>query len=70
MADEWHTVAQIAAQLQVHERTVRRWLRAGTLPGRNFGGKAGWRVRATDVERFMAEWPQPPTTRPPGGTDG
>ena len=57
--DRWLTVAQIAEQLGVHEQTVRRWLRAGTLPGRNLGGKAGYRVRAQDVDRFMAQGGKP-----------
>jgi excisionase family DNA binding protein len=54
MADDaWLTTAQVATRLQVHPQTVLRWLRSGALPGRALGGKAGWRVRATDVARFM-----------------
>jgi excisionase family DNA binding protein len=53
--DAWLTTAQVAERLQVHPQTVLRWLRSGALPGRALGGKAGWRVRAADVERFMAE---------------
>lgn len=51
--DRWLTVAQIAELIGVHEQTVRRWLRSGVLPGRNLGGKAGYRVRAQDVDTFM-----------------
>jgi excisionase family DNA binding protein len=53
--DRWLTVAQIAELLGVHEQTVRRWLRSGALPGRNLGGKAGYRVRAQDLDQFMQE---------------
>jgi excisionase family DNA binding protein len=50
---EWLTVAEIAERLRVSEVTVRRWLREGALVGRQLGGRAGWRVAATELERFM-----------------
>ena len=52
--ERWLTVAEIVAQLQVHEQTVRRWLREGKLPGRNFGGRIGYRVRERDLEAFLS----------------
>lgn len=52
--ERWLTVAEIVAQLQVHEQTVRRWLREGKLPGRNFGGRTGYRVRERDLEAFLS----------------
>jgi excisionase family DNA binding protein len=39
------TVNQVAAQLQMHSRTVRRLLATGKLPGVKVGGKA-WRTPA------------------------
>ena len=57
MADEWLTVADIVRRLKVHEQTVRRWLRSGALPGRNLGGKAGWRVRSSDLDHFLGSPP-------------
>lgn len=51
--ERWLTVAQIAERLQVHQETVRRWLREGRLPGKNFGGKGGYRVRESDLQAFM-----------------
>ena len=53
MHEEWFTVEQIARRLQVHPDTVRRWLRDGRLRGRNFGGKTGYRVRASELEAFL-----------------
>jgi excisionase family DNA binding protein len=53
--ERWLTVAQIAEQLQVHEETVRRWLRDGRLRGRNFGGKSGYRVRESELIAFLDE---------------
>jgi excisionase family DNA binding protein len=53
MDERWYTVEQIAATLQVHEQTVRRWLREGALRGRSFGGKTGWRVRESDLRAFL-----------------
>ena len=59
MAEErWLTVAEIAERLRVHENTVRRWLRSGDLPGRGFGGRTGYRVRESDLEKFLAETPE------------
>lgn len=63
MAEErWLTVADIAARLQVHEQTVRRWLRSGALPGRNFGGKAGYRVALSELEQFVRTGNRPPAS--------
>lgn len=49
------TVAQVAEFLQVDQHTVRRWLRSGEMGGFPLGGKAGWRILPSDVERFMAK---------------
>lgn len=51
--DPWLTVAQIAEKLQVHEETVRRWLRQKRLNGHNFSGRTGYRVRASEVDKFI-----------------
>jgi excisionase family DNA binding protein len=51
--ERWYTVEQIAELLQVHHDTVRRWLRTGALKGRGFGGRTGWRVRESDLRRFL-----------------
>jgi excisionase family DNA binding protein len=56
--DQWFTVAEIAARPKVTEQTVRRWLRAGVLVGHNFGGKAGYRVRESDLAAFLARRPE------------
>jgi len=51
--DRWLTVAQVAEELQVHEETVRRWLRQGRLEGHNFSGRTGYRIRRSAVATFM-----------------
>ncbi len=51
--DRWLTVAQVAEELQVHEETVRRWLRQGRLEGHNFSGRTGYRIRESAVSAFM-----------------
>jgi excisionase family DNA binding protein len=53
-AREWLTVAQVAERLQVHEETVRRWVRDGLLPVLDLGKRAGYRVRPADLEAFIA----------------
>jgi len=47
------TVADICDRLQVHEETVRRWLRDGRLKGINLGGKSGYRIRESDLQDFL-----------------
>ncbi len=51
--DSWVTIEEIATRLHVHPETVRRWLRKGTLPGRNFGGRMGYRVLRSEYEAFV-----------------
>ena len=48
------TVPEVAAALQVHVETVRRWLRTGQLRGRNLGGRSGYRVPRAELRRFVA----------------
>ncbi len=56
MADELLTVTDVAGLLKLNEQTVRKWLREGRLPGIYLGTRqAGWRVRRSDVERFLDE---------------
>lgn len=55
--DRWLTVTQAAERIQVHPETVREWLRNGKLPGNLLSRRAGWRIRASDVERFLAGKP-------------
>ena len=50
------TVPEVAERLRVSEDTVREWLRKKRLRGYRPGGtKAGWRVRASDLQRFIEE---------------
>jgi excisionase family DNA binding protein len=49
------TVKQVAERLQVHANTVRRWLDERELRGVKLGGKAGWRVRESELRRFLKE---------------
>jgi excisionase family DNA binding protein len=51
----------------VHEQTVRRWLREGSLRGRSFGGKTGWRVRESDLRAFLNIEPEKPRPRNAAG---
>ena len=55
MEDRLFTVKQVADRLQVHANTVRRWLDEQQLHGVKLGRKAGWRVRESELERFLKE---------------
>lgn len=45
------TVADIAARLHVNRITVRRWIKAGTLPATKVGKE--YRVQVADVIRLV-----------------
>ena len=52
MADEQLlTPAQVAERLQIHERTVTRWLRGSYLRGFKLGKE--WRIAPADLQDFM-----------------
>ena len=55
--DPWLTVEQIAERVQLHPDTVRRFLREGRLRGHRVTRRAGWRVRASEVDRFIESNP-------------
>lgn len=57
--ERWYTVEEIVDMLKVHEQTVRRWLRTGELKGYSFGGKTGWRIKASDLAAFLERHAQP-----------
>jgi excisionase family DNA binding protein len=54
MDDRLLTVQQVAEWLQVHEETIRRWLRDGEMAGINLGGKSGYRIKESDVVSFLS----------------
>jgi excisionase family DNA binding protein len=47
----WATVAAAAAYLAVNERTIRRWITSGTIPGKRVGPKL-IRVDLNDLDRL------------------
>lgn len=53
MEERYLTVEQVAERLQVRRETVREWLRRGLLPGVRLGDRTGWRIRPSDLERFL-----------------
>lgn len=54
--EEWLTVAEVVAELKLHEETVRRWIREGRLPATSLGtSRSGYRVRRSDLDRLLSE---------------
>ena len=54
------TVQDIARDLQVHDHTVRGWIRSGQLPAISFAGQ--YRISRTDYQKFLEKHrKQPPT---------
>ena len=56
------SVEEVAAKLHLKPRTVRRYLRAGTLRGRRIGGR--WYVGERDFQISITA--QPPAMKEPG----
>lgn len=52
--EHYHTIEEIADLLRVHVQTVRRWINEGELRAVALGRRAGFRVRASDLEAFLA----------------
>jgi excisionase family DNA binding protein len=51
LEDEFFTVEEVRKRLRVHADTVRRWIRAGRLPGTmRFGIE--YRIPRTALEKF------------------
>ena len=46
-------LAQVAAQIQIHETTITRWLRRGYLRGFKLGKT--WRIAPSDLRDFLEE---------------
>jgi excisionase family DNA binding protein len=64
LTEEILTVREVADRLKIHPETVRDWLRQGRLRGSRPGGdKTGWRVRVSEVDRFLAS--TEPAVMPP-----
>ena len=56
MAEEMLTVEEVAARLKLTPYTIREWLKAGRIRGIRLGSRrAGWRIPASELERFIAE---------------
>ncbi len=51
--ERWYTVADIVEQLQVHEETVRKWIRDGDLLATSLSRKSGFRVQEQDLRAFL-----------------
>lgn len=49
------TIEQVAEELNVGQPLVRALLRSGEMRGMQIGGRAIWRVAATDVEDYISQ---------------
>jgi excisionase family DNA binding protein len=49
------TLDEVADQLSVTVETVRRWIRSGEMEAIDLGGRAGYRVSESALERFIKE---------------
>ena len=49
----WYTIQDVVKELDVHEQTVRRWIKSGELPAYALGDRAGYRISREDLMTFM-----------------
>jgi excisionase family DNA binding protein len=55
------TVNEAAQRLRITRDTLRRWLREGRIRGVSMGSdRAGYRIKASEVERVLEEGPREP----------
>lgn len=47
------TTREVCAMLQVHEQTVRRWIKHEGLAAIKLGNRSGYRVRESDLMAFL-----------------
>jgi excisionase family DNA binding protein len=47
---EWLTVQEVAVRLRTTKTSVGKMIRAGMLPAVYLSQRAGWRIKASDVE--------------------
>lgn len=50
-----YTIEEVAEVLKVHDRTVRRYIKAGDLKAVNLGsaGQPNWRIQEDDLMAFL-----------------
>lgn len=52
---EYLSIKDVALEFKVSEETVRRWVRDKKLNAENFGGRLGYRISRSELERFQKE---------------
>lgn len=57
--ETWLTVSEVALKLRVKPKTVRKWIKTGTIKRATMvNRRAGWLVPSSEVERLLAK-PKP-----------
>lgn len=68
--ERWLTIRDVCGLLDVNERTVRRWIQSGALVVVDLGRKAGYRIAASDFDRFIEARKKLPPIPPDDTEDG
>lgn len=68
--DTYLTIRDVCRLLGVNERTVRRWIQGGELPAVELGQRAGYRIAASDFDRFIAARKKGPAFSPDENSEG
>ena len=51
--ERYYTVREISDVLQVHQRTIIKWIRSGQLIAVKLAGRRLWRIRERDLGGFL-----------------
>jgi excisionase family DNA binding protein len=57
--DRLLTLDEVAERLNVNVETVRRWIRNGEITFIDLGGRAGYRVSESALEKFLRDRERP-----------
>jgi len=47
------TIVEVAALTKLSQKTIRRYVKSGTIPSYQLGLKSVFRIKAADVERLI-----------------
>jgi len=53
VVDPLLTVRDVAQEMRVAEKTVRRWINTGWLPAMKVSDQSGWRIRRSDLDELI-----------------
>jgi predicted transcriptional regulator len=54
--DQYYSIKEVASFLKVGDAAVGKYLRSGTMEGKQVGPKNKWQVLGSEIKRIMKDW--------------